>query len=207
MTSFRLCAALPFFLALAACSGRGERPEPGRTQRFDLVIDGQPVRLVPDRPEEGHIVGASIVGGRVINLAVLNKEHNLTFTISVEAPQGALLTPGSYQVYQCELAEGCDEIHDGRIKEATLGSYPGFRAAPGELKSAHKAPVLGLTPLTLTIASVKESYWPGVGPSRRVTGSFSGMLAYTERPRDEAPLIVGTVKKVEGSFDMYTILR
>jgi hypothetical protein len=54
---------------------------------------------------------------------------------------------------------------------------------------------------------VEDTYWRGAGPSKRVKGTFKGALAYVEEPRDLPPKIVGGIKQVEGSFDMYTALR
>lgn len=191
----------------AAANAAETSPEPV-PQQFEITIDGVRHTMAPDKPEDGHVTSASLVSGRAFTVTTMDKALNLTFQLSLQAPGGAALVPGTYQLFDCRYTLGCDEQAHEKTATASYGTYPGVKQyAPGDLKTAQLAPKVGLTPLTLTIEKVEDTYWRGAGPSKRVKGHFKGALAFVEEPRDLPPRIVGGVKQVEGSFDMYTVLR
>ena len=51
---------------------------------------------------------------------------------------------------------------------------------------------------------MEDAYWHGVGPTKRVKGTFSGTLAAIEGDKADHTVIAGPLKKIEGKFDLYT---
>ena len=49
-----------------------------------------------------------------------------------------------------------------------------------------------------------DAYWYGVGPTKRVKGTFAGTLAAIEADKDGHKVIAGPLKNIEGKFDLYT---
>lgn len=207
-------------LALAGCTDHGPSPAIQAAaakaanagapiaQSFEVTIDGVPLIMTPDAPREGHTIVAGIVGGRSLTITAGDKAHDFLLSLNVDANGAGPITAGAYSSYQCRLMLGCDPgTNSKKYPESLIGTFPGAPIKPGDVKLALLAPKLGLSPLTVTLDKVEDVYWPGVGDSKRIKGSFSGTLAHVEEPRDLPPKIVGPVKKVEGKFDLYTVLR
>jgi hypothetical protein len=197
----------PAIKAAAAAAAQAGAPV---AQSFEVSIDGVPLVMSPDAPRKGHLVMAGIVGGRQLALSAMDQGRDFALVISVEPKGAGPLTAGGYISFTCSTTTACDALPSNapRPLGSMLTPYPNGKVPPvGAGKEAHMAPALGLSPLTLTLDKVEDAYWPGVGPSKRVKGSFSGTLAYVELRPDAPPTIVGPVKNVEGKFDLYTVLR
>lgn len=196
----------PAVKAAAAAAAQAGAPV---AQSFEISIDGVPLVMTPDAPREGHTVIAAIVGGRNLTLTAADQGRDFLISMNIEAAGSGPIGAGAFPSYECRVLLGCDAGNDYAKKFPTslIGRFPGAPYVPGDARQAYLAPPLGLAPLTVTLEKVEKVYWPGVGDSRRIKGSFSGTLAYVEEPRDAPPKIVGKVKKVEGKFDLYTVLR
>ena len=209
--------AFPLFalLAVTGCTDHGPKPPvlAGLAQQgipvaqsFSISIDNQPLVMTPDAPRDGHVIVASIVGSK-LTISAMDRTRDFMMSIQVQAPGGAPIKPAIYDSYICRPALGCDPGATPAPPGSTLLKFPGTPYQPTDVKSAHLAPALGLAPLKLTLEKVEDVIWPGAGPSKRIKGTFSGTVAFVEEPRDAPPRIVGKTRQVEGSFDLYTVLR
>jgi hypothetical protein len=182
----------------------------GIAQIMEITIDGKTLKMRPDEPRDGHVVSASLVGNRNFALSAMDETVNFAFVAAVApADKGKPFGVGSYQGYECRDHLGCDtQGADNSTRWATLTPYPTGKALDfRETRSAYLAPKLRLTPLTVTITSLEDAYWPGAGPVKRVKGTFKGSLANIGDNGAGQPAEVGPQKQVEGKFDLYTIVR
>ena len=92
---------------------------------------------------------------------------------------------------------------------AAAAATPAFAAVdPLAGKMAYDDPELGLQPAVLTLTQVDDVMWPGVGPAKRIRGSFRGELASIQhRGPGDKDRVIGPLKRVEGRFDMYAAVR
>lgn len=213
MTLFRSLA----FLTLTACVDKNQIPNPdvseiSEAQTFEIVIDGKPHTMEPDKPREGQTVMAAIVQDRSLLLSAMDKSADFSFTAHVETENKAPLGIGEHPSFECRIIPDCDK---GQREDALIGSaitpfQKGEQFNAVDIKQAYKAPAIGLSPLTVTITSLKDANWPGVGKVKRVKGTFKGTLAHIESQPDSGtnqPRVVGPLKQVEGKFGMYAMLR
>ncbi len=175
-------------------------------QRLELFIDGEPLTMEVDRPRDGHVSVNQLVGN-ALNITAMDRARNVFLSVSAMPMDGTPMGPGTYQSFRCHSADDCSEAEhafDARHNDTALMPFPGQETKPGELVRAYKAPALQLTPTTVVITSMKDAYWHGVGPTKRVVGTFSGTLASVENNKEGRPVVVGPLRKVEGKFDIYT---
>ena len=169
-------------------------------QMFELTIDGEKLVMNVDQPSTDQVVTAGIVDNKLLNLSAMHKSKDIFLAILFHAEQ---IKPGTYSVYTCIDNEGCQSDYQ---TSASLNQFPGKPFVASEIKTAYLVPRLNLQGMTVVLTSVEDVHWNGVGPSKRIKGHFSGQLAYVEGQYQQAK-IVGPLKKVEGKFDLYTILR
>jgi hypothetical protein len=159
-----------------------------------------------DRPRDGHVSVNQLVGN-ALTITAMDRDRDVFLSVSAMPMDGTPMGPGTYQSFKCHGAEDCSEAEqdfDKKHPDTALMPFPGKDVKPGELVRAYKAPALQLTPTTVVITSMKDAYWHGVGPTKRVTGTFSGTLANIENGKDGRPVVVGPLRKVDGKFDVYT---
>lgn len=215
-TLFRTTCALVLAAALSAC-GQRDVPPPAAVlggevpvaQSFEIVIDGQVHRMEPDNPRKGHLVSASLVKGQRLSLSAMNQAADFSFVATLEPEGNKALTPGTHPSFTCISSSACDEgQREGAPPESMLVPFPtDTPAEPAKIRFAYKAPELGLEPLTVTLDKLEDTYWPGVGPAKRIKGTFKGRLAHLEGDNQKTPTIVGPVRQVEGKFDLYAMIR
>jgi hypothetical protein len=205
MQALRHVAAVGCLLLLAAC-GRASGDASGVVaagtlpQHFEITVDGTPHTLSPDDPKISVVIAT--VSGSGLSLSALDKSRNLNFTILVnESP----IRPGDFLVGKCRYPAECRT----RSHTAILAPYPDGKAPdPLAGKMAYDDPELGLQPAVLTLTQVDDVMWPGVGPAKRIRGSFRGELASIQhRGPGDKDRVIGPLKRVEGRFDMYAAVR
>lgn len=221
MKPVRLAAVLLPFL-ITACSDRSERgtdmaaamaahqqaaSAPADVpQRLELIIDGKPLKMEVDSPREGHVSVNHLVGNTLF-ISAMDRPRNVILAVRVTPMDGSQMKPGTYQSFKCLSDADCtdaERTHYDKHTEASLMPFPGNEAAPRDIAHAFKSTLLKLEPTTVTITSVVDAYWHGVGPTKRVKGTFSGTLAAIEGDNAGRKVIAGSLKKIEGKFDLYT---
>lgn len=201
-------AAIDPQLAAQMQARQAQAGKPGFAQSLEVTIDGKVHRIDMDRPRDGHIGGASVVGNRVLNLHAGDRQANFMLGLSAFAPQGQALAPASLEAYECRTSVGCNREPGSDNPGAMLIPYPADQPPPvRELRSAFKGPVVGLQPVSVNLTKIEDAYWDGAGPTKRVQGTFTGRFAYVEEGRDHVPRIVGQVRQVHGKFDLHAIIR
>lgn len=171
-----------------------------QAQVFEITIDGEKLVMDVDQPSTDQLVTAGIVDNKILSLSAIHKPKDFSLGILFHADQ---IKPGTYSVYTCIDNEGCQSDYQ---TSASLNQFPGKPFVPSEIKTAYLVPRLNLQGMTVVLTAVDDVFWNGVGPSKRIKGHFSGQLAYVEGQYQQAK-IVGPLKKVEGKFDLYTVLR
>jgi hypothetical protein len=198
-----LCAASISFLMSCDSGNEAPKDQGGDPQSFEITINGKSITMDPDKPEDGLIVMAATVTGTEggLVLSAYNKTEDFLFSMIVQEQP----TTGSFEVFSCHNLDDCE---NDKQQTAMLSVYPtGNPPALTDSKLAYKSQKLGLQPLTLVLTSVKDAYWPGAGPSKRVKGTFEGRLATIDRNGNHEPVIVGEMVKVEGKFDLYCLIK
>lgn len=207
MHAIRHAAAIGCCLVLAAC-GRppAEAAAAGATkalpQHFEITVDGAQHTLSPDDPNVSVVIAAVTNSGNGLSLSALDKSRNLSFAIMVKESR---IAPGDFLVGKCGRAVDCRT----RSETAVLGPYPDGKV-PDALagKMAYDYPELGLKPAVLTLTQIDDVTWPGVGPAKRIRGTFKGELASIQfRGPDDKDHVIGPLKRVEGRFDLYAAVK
>lgn len=194
--------AIALVLGLGACSKSQDSPvQPTFGQSLQITIDGKVITMHPDNPTEGMVATSNFVQSYgTFNLTLFNKTENITFGVLGKIDK---LAVGTYPVYEClDLGDECDDQN----QYASLFPYPDENHQPTseEIKQAYLSPELGLQPLTLTITEVQNATWPGVpGIVKRVKGTMKASLASVEKGPDNRNRVLGPLKQVEVTFDMY----
>jgi hypothetical protein len=172
-------------------------------QEFELIIDG--VKKSLDKTPL--IVPIAVYGKSIFNLSYLSEKDDIQFNIKAYIPE---LKTGSIQVYDdaSAVSEYNENMPDAHYQTAFLAPYPKNPMPPISLsRAAYFAPKLGLKPLTLNITSITDERMEGdVYPSsgsKRIKGTFSGVLAYVERQEGGYEYHVVKTTQVEGIFDVF----
>jgi hypothetical protein len=208
-------AALAAAFALCACGRPGDAgtesaAAPQATgvdnlpQSFELKVDGRPMTLSPDQPKVSQVTAGTLNGGTVLWITAMDRGHDVAFAIHVASDDG-VIGPGSYPAYTCgRNVLDCSD----RNRLAALTPYPtGKPPAPQQTPVAWLNPELGLKPATLTIEWIKDVYWLGVGPAKRIKGHFEGTLAHVEGDRNNKDHVVPPTHGVEGTFELYASMH
>ena len=195
--------SLLFFL-IACNSGNDNITKDQSTipQTFEITINGKTVTMDPDKPDDGLVVTAASgrSGGGLI-LSAINQPEDFSFQAIKYGP----LEVGTFQVFTCH---GLNDCQDDNGQTAMFGIYPtGETPKITDGKYAYKSQQLGLQPLTLVLTSVEDVNWPGVGPSKRVIGTFKGELATVDKNNNGDLIVIGDLAKIEGKFDLYCVLK
>ena len=175
-------------------------------QCLELIIDGKPLKMEVDNPRDGHVSVNHLVRN-ALTISAMDRDKNVFLSVTVTPADGSPLKPGTYLSFKCLSDEDCtdaERAHDDKHTETMLMPYPGNEASPRDPVHAFKSPSLKLEPTTVTITSMEDAYWHGVGPAKRVKGTFSGTLAAIEADKEGRKVIAGPLKKIEGKFDLYT---
>ena len=126
----------------------------------------------------------------------------------INATEPSPVSPGTYQVFECLETDDCNPAEQAFSNQRVMFMLSQFPTGEPILKPvAHKAfksKKYNLKPATLTITSIKDDYWPGAGPTKRVKGSFSGTLANIDWDANNNKFVSGPLRTVEGKFDLYT---
>ena len=207
MQVIRHIVAIGSFLLLAACgrapSGADALGAAGvLPQHFEITVDGTVHVLSPDDPAVSVVLATVSNAGTGLSLSALDKSRNLNFTILVNESH---IRPGDFLVGKCRYPAECRT----RSHTAILAPYPDGKVPdPLAGKMAYDDPELGLQPAVLTLTEIADVVWPGVGPAKRIRGSFRGELASIEhRGAGDQDRVVGPLKRVEGRFDMYAAVK
>jgi len=202
-------AALVAALALGGCGRTSATPGLAAVgasagpvaQHFEITVDGKTMVLSPDNPTVSLVLAAVMHGATGLSLSAHDKANNLGFTLMVaDSP----IAPGDFPIGECGETGACTT----RSKTAGLTTYPdGGVPDPASAVFAYDYPELGLKPAVLTLEKIDDVVWPGVGPAKRLRGTFKGGFARLERGADARVHVVGPVRQIEGRFDMYAALR
>ena len=221
MKPLHLAAVLLFFL-VSACSDRSQQAPaiaaamaahreaagaPANVpQSLEFSIDGEQLKMEVDSPRDGHVSVNHLVGN-ALTISAMDRGRNVFLSVSATPMDGMPMKPGTYQSFKCASPEDCtdaERAHDEKHTETMLMRFPGNEGAPHDTVQAIKSPALKLEPTIVTITSVEDAYWHGVGPTKRVKGTFSGTLAAIGADKAGRKVIAGPLKKIEGKFDLYT---
>ena len=170
-------------------------------QHLKIFVDGVPLQIDPDRPSDGQVATAHVVHGRLVITAQDKVTDHL---LTVEAPFPGAPAAGELLSYLCKPVFGCEEPALETPRGGTMlaaAPRPHGPALP-RLWAAHRAPKLGLQPLTVSLQLIRPVSWPGVGAAYRIKGTFRGTVADTVEDWSH-PRINGPTRLVEGNFDMY----
>jgi hypothetical protein len=178
------------------------------SESFELSVDGKFLKMKVAQPSQLHFVRADLTANRVFSFAAGDRQANFMLVVAIGAPPGRALVPGVYESYNCDPDHACDDPpkpSEERLT-ASIMPHPDVVMQVGDLKEALKAPKLGLPPLIVTITKVEDANLKGVGPRKRLQGSFKGRLAYVSNDQHHVPHVVGRVTEVEGKFDLYVVM-
>jgi hypothetical protein len=205
LNSCLLILSISSLFFLNACTSGNDtisKDENAIPQTFEITVNGKNVIMDPDKPDDGLVVTAASgrSGGGLI-LSAINQPEDFSFQAIKYGP----LEAGTFQVFTCH---GLNDCQDDNGQTAMFGIYPtGDTPKITDGKYAYKSQQLGLQPLTLVVTSVEDVYWPGVGPSKRVKGTFKGELATVDKNANSELIIIGDLAKIEGKFDLYCVLK
>lgn len=193
--------ALSLIALLFGCNGAGTNKKGDATQQLSLSVDGDKKTADP-----APVISAAFTSGHLV-LGYLSEKDDVQLSISAFIQD---LKAGTYQVYDCKAASECNESMPDNNQMTLYGPYPRDKMpAPNLFRIAYNAPKLGLTPLTLTIASVADEQQAG-NPftTKRIQGQFNGSLAYVEQqPGGYDWHVVGKPTEVKGSFNVLCSMR
>ena len=201
---FNKSLSLLLILSLLSCGGATTKENQSTediAQKLELVIDGNKKTADP-----APVISSAYTSAHLM-LGYLSDKEDIQFSLSAYMQD---LKIGTYQVYQCESVSVCDENAPDNNQIALFGPYPKAPLPPLNLsRTAYNAPKLGLSPLTLTVTSVKDEQQKG-NPfkTKRVEGHFSGSLAYVEQEQGGYEWhVVGKTTQVNGNFNVFCSIR
>jgi len=213
--ALRLAALAAAALALSACGrpadsgtaaiAQAQAAETGSlAQSFELKVDGRNYTLSPDLPKVSQVPATVMDGGTMLSISAMDRGQDLTFALSIRSDQGPI-GPGSYPAYHCgqDVLDCSDRNRMAMLAPYPTGKPPDMDRSP----SAWLYPALGLQPVTVTIESMSDVTWNGVGPAKRVKGHFAGTLAHLEQGKDGRSHVVPPTHPIEGAFDLYAQIR
>lgn len=173
-------------------------------------VENQEVRLQIDSKKilisSEDLISSSYVNQSHMVFSVLSEMNDLSFSFSANMKE---LKPGTYQVFDCKSASECSTEEDDLLQYVVLAPFPSTPMPALNLsRIAYKSNALGLQPLTLTISKVEDKQQEGMPfKTQKVSGSFSGVLAYVEQQKNQQWKIVGDTRKIEGEFSVYCAVR
>lgn len=169
---------------------------------IEITVDGVTSFISQDDQTNDQMLLGTVLKNQGVSITASDKKSDYAFALYFDAPE---LKIGSYKVYQCFGDSLCEDAH--RNQKSSIQPYLTEKVDMNTYKASYDYPSLSLSPMVVTIASIEDAVWEGIGQTKLITGTFKGTLASVQKNSKNEDYVAGKTTTLEGKFKIYTLTR